>query len=184
MMIEIEAMPSTTRKAATARTVQAAVGRGRRLTGRCCVVVANALRARVYVVEDTSHPGAPQRLAEQADLINAERGARGPDATGIRTERNTNRQYGPVHPIGEKRAQHRAEIERRFAHDIAGHVKQLCGNWKTGVVILAANPKMLGMLRGGVRAVVPASVLLKELRRDYTALTPSALARQLRLVGR
>ncbi len=151
---------------------------------RCGVVVANGLRARFFVVEETAHPRARYRLAERADLINAEYSARGEQAPGVHTERNTNRQLGPVHPIGEKRAQHRADIERHFARDIAGQIRKLAGRWKSGTVILAANPKMLGLLRAGARTALPAGVLLECMARDYTALTPSALALQLKLASR
>lgn len=174
-------MPSATRKTSTARVVAATLRQAGNLADHCCVVVANGLRARFFVVEETAHPRARYRLAERADLTNAESAARGVNAPGVRTERNTNRQLGPMHPVGEKRAQHRAEIERRFAQEITGQVRKLCGSWKTGVVILAANAKMLGMLRDGVRTALPSGVLLENMGRDYTALTPSALARQLKL---
>ena len=148
---------------------------------RYCVVAANGLRARFFVVEETGHSRARYRLAERTDLINAEYSARGVKAPGVRTERNTNRQLGPVHPTGEKRVQHRADIERHFACDIAGQLGKLAGRWKSGTVLLAANPKMLGLLRDGARTALPAGVLLECMARDYTALTPGALAQQLKL---
>lgn len=177
-------MPATVRKTSTARSSTKAPRQSGNLPGRCCVVVANGLRARLFVVEEIVQPRVRYRLAEQADLVNAESAARGSKAPGVRTERNTNRQLGPMHPTGEKRAQHRAEIERRFAHEIAGQVKKLSGRWKSGLVILAANPKMLGMLRGAVQAVLDSGVQLENIRHDYTALTPSALAQQLKLASR
>lgn len=163
-------------KKSAATTRRAAIPSGRR-----CVVVANGLRARLFVVEETAQPRARYRLAEQADLSNSVSAARGVDAPGVRTERNTNRQLGPMHPTGEKRAQHRAEIEHRFAQEIAGQIKKQCGRWNAGVVILAANPKMLGMLRGLAQAALPSGVLLETIARDYTALTPTALMGQLKM---
>ena len=174
-------MPSAARKNRVARSAAAATRQVGNLHGRCCVVVANGLRARFFMVEETTQPRARYRLLEQADLSNAVSAARGVDAPGVRTERNTNRQLGPMHPVGEKRAQHRAEIERRFAHEIAGQIKKLCGRWQSGMVILAANPKMLGLLRGAAQAALSSGVLLQNIGRDYTALTPTALVRQLKL---
>ncbi len=48
-------------------------------------------------------------------------------------------------------------------------------------MIVAANLKMPGMLRDGVQAVLPAGMLMEPVGRDYTALSPTALARQLEL---
>lgn len=179
-----ETSPMTTlRKGSTAKPSAGTTRRGGNLDDRCWVVVANGLRARFFVLEETAQPRARYRLAEQAGLSNAVSAARGADVPGVRTERNTSRQLGPMHPIGEKRAQHRAEMERRFAHEIAAQVKKLSGRWKSGLVVLAANPKMLGMLREPVRAVLQPAVQLEQIRHDYTALTPSALAQQLKLAG-
>lgn len=174
---------ATVRKGSTAKSSTGATHRGGVLSDRCCVVVANGLRARFFVLEETAQPRARYRLAEQTGLNNAVSAARGADAPGVRTERNTSRQLGPMHPIGEKRAQHRAEIERRFAHEIAAQVKKLFGSWKSGLVVLSANPKMLGMLRESVQAALQPTVRLEQIRHDYTALTPSALMQQLQLSG-
>lgn len=174
-------MTAAVRKASTAKSSAATHRKAGILHDHCCVVVADRLRARFFIVEETARPRARYRLSEQAGLSNAESAARGADAPGVRTERNTNRQLGPVHPIGEKRAQHRAEIERRFAHKIAMQVRMLSGKWESGTVILAASPKTLGMLRGGVQAALQSGVTLENIAHDYTALTSSALARQLKL---
>ncbi len=172
-------MPATIRNSSTATS--STTRRGGKLDDRCCVVVANGLRARFFVIEESAQPRARYRLAEQPGLNNAVSAARGADAPGVRTERNTNRQLGPMHPIGEKRAQHRAEIERRFAQEIAVQVKKLSGSWKSGRVVLAANPKMLGMLREPIQAALQPAVQLEQIRHDYTALTPSALAQRLNM---
>src|SRR3970040_784019 len=89
-------MPSAARKTSTARAVAATLRQAGNLADHCCVVVANGLRARFFVVEETAHPRARYRLAERADLTNAESAARGVNAPGVRTERNTNRQLGPM----------------------------------------------------------------------------------------
>lgn len=169
---------STAARKAAASGARAAI---RQSPVHYCVVAANGLRARFFVAEETAQPRVRFRLSEQAGLINAGIASRGSEAPEVRTERNTNRQLGPVHPIGEKRAHHRAEIERRFAHEIAGQVKKLFGRRKSGVMIMAASPRMMGMLRDDILAVLPAGMVLHPVSRDYTALSPAVLAQRLEL---
>lgn len=145
----------------------------------CCVVVADSARARLFLA-DTGEDGKP-RLAEQADLTNTDYLARGAGAAQVKTERNTDREAGPMHPQFEKRAQHRLELEHRFAREIAHRTATLVQEWREGAVMLIAPPHMLGQLREVMRSALPRQLTLKELAREYTGLTAAELARQLAL---
>jgi protein required for attachment to host cells len=147
----------------------------------CCVVVADGRTARLYLLEEAKELVSGSRLVEQAELFNAENAARGFDAPGKRSERNTDRQSGPMHPYGDKRQQHRVEVDQRFARDVAGHTLSLLGGWKMGVLLLVAEPHMLGLMRDALQSALNSGIELKELARDYTHLTPNKLHRQLRL---
>ncbi len=92
-----------------------------------------------------------------------------------RTETNTNREAGPVHPMGAQRERHRIELERRFSTEIGGAAAAIARNWTTGSVVLVADPRMLGFLRDAVRGALTPAIRVKELARDYARLTASRL---------
>lgn len=142
-----------------------------------CVIAADGGRARLFVYEEPA--GAPARLVERESMVNAEYHARGADAMVDRkSTRMTSREAGPIHPQNP-RDQHRAELERRFAANIAERVSGLVKGWKEGSILLVADPKMLGFAREGMRAVAKGGVSVKELAKDYTGLSPHALHQQL-----
>jgi protein required for attachment to host cells len=141
-----------------------------------CVVVADSRRARIFVVQQTDAPRAPVRLIVRGTLGNPDLRSRGRGVTGrVRTETNTNREAGPMHPIGAQRARHKVELERRFSTEIARKAAALARNWTTGSVVLVADSRMLGFLRGTVRGALRPAIRVKELAKDYARLTASRL---------
>jgi protein required for attachment to host cells len=86
-----------------------------------------------------------------------------------------------VHPIGAQRERHRLELERRFGREIARQVGELTAAWKEGTVVLIAEPRLLGLTRGCMRATLGAALTLKELAKNYTQLTAAELRDQLDL---
>lgn len=147
----------------------------------CCVVVADGQHASIYLLEEAKELVSGSRLVQQAELVNADNAAHGLDAPGKRSERNTSRQSGPMHPYGAKRQQHRLEIDRRFAQEAAGQACSLVRDWKQGTLLVVAEPHMLGLMRDALHGRLEGGIELKELARDYTHLTPSKLHRQLKL---
>ena len=149
-----------------------------------CVVVAGSGRARIYLLGESHAPRAPIRLIERGTLANASLRSRGRSVTGrVRTETNTNREAGPMHPIGAQRDRHRIELERRFSVEIARKAAVLAKNWTTGSVILVADPRMLGFLRDAVRGALKPEISVKELAKDYAHLTATKLRDHLALSG-
>ena len=141
-----------------------------------CVVVADARRARFFVLRESDAPRAPFRLAERGTLSNMSLRARGRSVTGrVRTETNTNREAGPIHPIGAQRERHRIELERRFSVEVAAKAAAVAKTWLTGSVVLVADPRMLGFLREAVRGALKPGIRVKELAKDYARLTASRL---------
>jgi protein required for attachment to host cells len=153
------------------------------IMNNCCVVVADAARARVYILEKAENLQAGSRLVQKAQLEDTEYMARGTQAPRVRSERNTNRQAGPVHPFSEKRERHRLVIEERFARDITRKVQKLTRDWKAGVLLLVAEPRMLGLVREPLRSALKDDIELKELAKDYMHFTPSELQQKLSLHG-
>ena len=141
-----------------------------------CVVVAGSRQARIFLVQESAAPRAAVRLVERGTLSNADLRSRGRSVTGrVRTETNTNREAGPMHPIGAQRARHEVELERRFSTEIARKAAALARNWTTGSVVLVGDPRMLGFLRSAVRGALKPSIRVKELAKDYSSLTASRL---------
>ena len=144
--------------------------------GRTCIVVADGGRARVFLLEASEAPRAPFRLVERGALDNPDLRSRGFSATGRPpTETNSGREAGPVHPMGAQRERHGIELERRFAMEIARKTAALVESWSDGVVVLVADPRMLGLLREAARAALKPGVRVKELAKDYTQLPVTAL---------
>ncbi len=143
---------------------------------RTCIVVADGRRARFFGVEPVEAPRVKMVLVEQAVLDNPDLRALGTSVTGrARTETNTDWEAGPVHPMGEQRERHRIELERRFGQEIARQAGEITKGWKTGTVVLVAEPRLLGLMRELLRRVLPRGIELKELAKDYAHLTPAEL---------
>lgn len=141
-----------------------------------CVVVADGRRARMFLLQESDAPRARARLVARGTLSNADLRSRGRSVTGrVRTETNTNREAGPMHPIGAQRERHRIELQRRFAMEVARKAAALAGNWATGSVVLVADPRMLGFLRSAVRSALKPAIRVKELAKDYARLTAPRL---------
>jgi len=141
-----------------------------------CVVVAGAETARFFRVEAVDSPRVATRLVESAVLANPPLRLRGRSVTGrVRTETNTNRQGGPVHPIAAQRERHRTELGRRFGDQIARHAAALTKSWKEGTIVLVAERRALGVLRKSVRGKLGSGIKLDEVAKDLVKLTPAEL---------
>lgn len=149
---------------------------------RTCVIVADTQVARFYAVEQAGSSRQQSVLVGLAELTReADLKSLGRSVSGRpRTETNTNRQAGPRHPIGAQRERHRVDLERRFGQAIVRQAARIVRGWADGVVILVAEPGMLGLVRRPLRRVLRPRVKLKELAKDYTRLTSHEL---LELVG-
>ena len=145
-----------------------------------CVIAADSARARFFLAEESDAPRAPLKLVERDALENPDLRTLGRSVTGRpRTETNTNREAGPVHPMGAQRERHRVELERRYALRIAGLAGRITHGWKDGTVLLVADAKLLGLVREPLRKVLPVKVELKELARNHAHLTPAELRDEL-----
>lgn len=150
-------------------------------TTNACVIAADGGRARLFVaIEDGARPGLS--LVERESLVNPEYRARGAELPGrTKSERVTNRDAGDVHPIDARRDQHRLELERRFAREIAQRAAALTQSWRGGSVVLVADPRMLGLLRDPLRKALSQDIDLKELAKDYSHCTAAELRDHLAL---
>lgn len=140
------------------------------------VVVADAARARVLVLDQTELP----RLIEVAEITNPL--ARARDRELVSQARPAAREL-PILPRGDTsdhRDVRRREAERHFAARIAEEAAAVWRGYPRCEVIVAAGPAMLGLLRPALaRAVRAGGCTVRELARELTKLTPSALHDQL-----
>ena len=143
---------------------------------RTCIVVADAQHARFFAVEASDAPRDRMKLVERLSLANpAMEAARRGGAGSVKTERVSNRQAGDVHPIEPRRQQHRLELERRFGREISRQAAEITRTWDDGTVVLAADPRLLGLMREEMRGALKPVIELKELAKDYVRLTPEEL---------
>lgn len=142
-----------------------------------CIVVADSEIARFYGIEEVESPRVKVALVERKMLSNeTDLKVLGTSVTGrVRTETNTDRGSGPVHPMGAQRERHRGEIDRRFGRDIAQQTGEIARGWKQGTVVLIAEPHLLGLVREPLRKALHQGIELKELAKDYTHCTASEL---------
>lgn len=145
----------------------------------CIVIVADGARARMYLLQKDAELQAGSRLVEKMDLANTDYTTRGKDAPTVRSERNTSRQAGPMHPQDAERDWHRMEVERRFAREVAVHASAMLKAGGARRLILVAEPRMLGLLRPGIRAAAGKRAAVSELARNHVRLTPSRLHQRL-----
>lgn len=143
-----------------------------------CLVVADGTRARLFFVVPGDTPRRKLRLVEQTTLVNGETHARAKNGAGHgKSERNTNRQAGPVHPVGVQRERHRLDYERRFGIEIVERAVEMTARWSEGVIVLIAEPRLLGLMRERMRNALRSELKLVELARNYSGLTIPALER-------
>lgn len=150
---------------------------------RTCIIVADGGVSRFLGVEELESPRVRLALVERTVLKNnTDLKSRGESVTGkVRTETNSDRGSGPVHPMGAQRERHRGELDRRFAMEITRQAADLTQGWEQGTVVLVAEPQLLGLMREALRKALHRGIELKELAKDYTHLTPPELLEHLAL---
>ena len=144
---------------------------------RICIVAADGKIARFYGIEEVESPRVKLALVERTVLTNeTDLKVLGNSVTGkVRTETNTSRGSGPVHPMGAQRERHRVELGRRFALEIVRQTAALTRQWEQGTVVLVAEPQLLGLMRELMRKGLHRGIDLKELAKDYAHLTATEL---------
>jgi protein required for attachment to host cells len=147
------------------------------------IIVADGGVARFYRLEAVDAPRVKARLVEGASLRHPDFTERENLTGRPATETNSNRQAGPVHPIGAQRERHRLEHGRHFAHEIAQEAVNATKDWKEGTVVLVAEPRMLGQVREPLRGALRKDIALKELAKDYAELGAAELLERLEKNG-
>ncbi len=142
-----------------------------------CVVVAEGSRARFFTVEPAEIPEMESgpNLVEHMSLTNPEHQARGESIYADLNSGRNRTAHGQGHGFDDHRAQHDAEMERRFARNIARHLNEMTRGNGTQRVVLCAEKQMLGYLRPNLQGAIPPGVDVHEIPKDLAKLS----ARQL-----
>jgi protein required for attachment to host cells len=152
-----------------------------------CVVVADAARARVLLL-DVEHDGGgteTSELIEVAEITNPVLRARNVD---VLSDSGTGRRGGartPLHSPPDHRDQHRRELVRHFAAQIAEEAAAIWSRYPSCQLVVVASPVMLGLLRPAIeRKIGPTDrVEIHDLARDLTKLAGPKLHDQLAEAG-
>lgn len=138
------------------------------------ILVADGARARFFSLEgraprtDEAGPG----LVEHEDRANPEHELQGRDKySTTRTGVNLNPGKGPTHGYDDHRDQEAREHERRFAHDVARHAVDLAVQHKADYLVVAAEKRMLGLLREALQLPPHTRIEVRELAQDLTRLS-------------
>jgi protein required for attachment to host cells len=142
------------------------------------VVVADSARARFFVERFTKHPAASSdyRLEELADLIHPE--ARlGDDAQLSDPRTGSFRSAGgaPGHSLGDHRDARRDEQDKQFAAEIIQTALEFCRDHGAPRIILAADPRMLGLLRNFTDQLGKQGIALRDIAKDFSRMRPDEI---------
>ncbi|MCH8505856.1 MAG: host attachment protein [Ectothiorhodospiraceae bacterium] len=146
-----------------------------------CVVVAEGSRARFFTVEQAEIPELESgpNLVEHSSMANPEHQARGNAIyADLRSGRNRSA-YGSGHGYDDHRNQHDAEMERRFAREIARKLDEMTRGNGTQRVVLCAEKQMLGYLRPNLNGAIPHGVAVHEVPKDLAKLSVRQLHERL-----
>lgn len=137
------------------------------------IIVAGGSRARFFTLEAAQFPEMESgpRLVEQKDLINTENKMHdGSLWSEARSGRNRAPNGGPAHGYDDHRSQHEDEFERRFAREIAEEATRQIKSSRAQHVILVAQKRMLGFLRGAIDPLQKSGVAIREIAKDLGKL--------------
>ena len=142
------------------------------------VVIADAARARFFVERFVKHPAprAGYRLEELADLVHPS--ARMSDEAQLSESRpGSFRSAGgaPGHALSDHREARRDEQDKQFAAEIVQTALQFCRDQSAPRIVLAADPHMLGFLRGFTDQLHKQGIALRDLAKDLSRMRPDEI---------
>lgn len=142
-----------------------------------CVVAADSSRARFFRLKPVEEPETQSgpNLVESGVLLEAESEMHGRDLFANKIDRHGGSGGGELHEYDDHRDEHCREFERRFAEQIAKESAQRIK--KNGVrrLIVASNPRMLGILRPKLQQLNKGDVEVCEYPKDVSKLSPREL---------
>ncbi len=154
--------------------------------GEYCIATVSEAEAKFYCLEPVEYPELESgpRLCEIAQIANPEK--RLPDReiyTDTRSGRGRAPGKGPGHGYDDHRLRRDEEASRKFSRAVLEKIRELALREDTRRVILAAQPKMLGLLRQDVHLLEREGIEVREHGKDLTKLSPRQIHEHLAKEG-
>jgi protein required for attachment to host cells len=145
---------------------------------RACIAIVDASRARIFTFQEDAAPG--QQLREVRDLINPGRRLKDHDLfSESRPPLAPSGRVGPDVSGGPAKDDHRddhiAMMDQKFAKEVVEETDKILRTDAYGHLILSASPKMLGQLRKANGVFKRTGLVVDEIARELSNLTPSQL---------
>jgi protein required for attachment to host cells len=129
----------------------------------------------------------PPKLREVESLTDAEGSMKGNEIFSNTRSGTTGSAGGQQHTYDDHREGHRQEVERQFAKRVAQTIGVVVRDRAAEKLVIAAEPRMLGLLRTTMTGVLTDGTKVLELSEDLSRHTPekiqSALAKRGALDG-
>lgn len=150
-----------------------------------CVVVADRVRARFFLTEESqgNHPSRRFKLVEIEALANP-----AGELTGLETFSNTRSgsdraPNGAQYDYDDHRERYREEVQRRFAKHIATEIQRVVKAEAPARTILAVEPHLLGLLRPEMPRALPGETAIVEMPIELSWRTPEHIRQVLEARG-
>lgn len=140
-------------------------------TAKTCVVVADRSRARLLttVVSPERHGSSSGKELKELEALTDPEGELTGKQLFSNTRSGTNRSpHGAQFEYDDHRERHRDEQERRFAKRVAQALASWLAREKPTKLVLAVEPRMLGLLRHALDGELDASLQLTEVATDLS----------------
>lgn len=142
--------------------------------GDYCLAVVNEAEARFFSLEPVEFPELESgpKLELKEEVKNPEK--RLPDRevfTEVKTGRGRAPKGGPAHGYDDHRFRHQEELDKRFSREVVEEARDIAKTVEAKKVIIAAPPRMLGILRDEFLALEREGLKVVEYSKDMTKLS-------------
>ncbi len=143
---------------------------------RACIVAADAARARLFTFEEFDAPEGvkTQELREEKTLVDPARRRRPSELFSDSRPGLDRAPSGRGFAVDDHRDASRRQMDRIFAGEIARAIEEQTRAHGCTRLIVAASPRMLGMLRE-LAPLAPSGIELSEIDRDLAHLSRAQL---------
>ena len=140
------------------------------------VAVMDGTKARFFTLKEAEFPEyeSSPNLVEHECLTNMAKEMTGRELWANTKGRNRGSR-NQVHGYDDHRQNHISEYERHFAKDISHKISDLLSEWESHLILLVAEPQMLGFVRESLMPHLPKNIKLEELAKDLCKLKPLEL---------
>jgi protein required for attachment to host cells len=144
---------------------------------RLCICIADSTRARLFTFDEMRAPPGhqSQELLERTDLVHPARRRRPSELFSDSRPGSDRTPTGRVFGRDDHREGALRHMDRQFARDIVDELERLIAEHDCHAAVLAASPRMLGILREMTAGLVERGLTLHEIDRDLAQLTAAQL---------